>query len=94
MQLLQLQAPSPNFFQRWSDFVRYDSVLVLHDLLFFDVLAYSELSFLAYRVPHLLRKFMRLFSSIDQIKSATVVCRALSARFPARVHLSVTISRK
>ena len=73
MQLLQLQAPSPNFLKRWSDFVRYDSVLVLHDLLFFDVLAYSELSFLAYRVPHLLRNFMRLFSSSDQFKSATVV---------------------
>ena len=48
-------------------------MLVLHDLLFFDVLAYSELSFLAYRVPHLLRNFMRLFSSLDQFKSATVV---------------------
>jgi len=33
MQLVQLEGPSPNFLERWSDFITYGIVLVLHNFL-------------------------------------------------------------
>ena len=33
MQVLQLEGPSPNVLERWSDFIPYGIVLVLHDVL-------------------------------------------------------------
>jgi hypothetical protein len=81
MHVLQVQTPSSHFLRRWSDVIRCALVVMLHALLFFDVIASSELFCLAYRVPHLLEYFMRLFYEVISLKSATVVSLALPDPF-------------